>query len=311
MPPRNPFKLVIKYDSRLEGIPKYILAGEDENFMRVPDEVRDCCCFIYSNVDGKHKLVGTGFFIGEKYAEDSPEYLRWVDLVTARHVVEETRKRAPMSTLGMRVNVTNANTIDIDIPNKAWLYHPTDESVDAAIAHISSMRGLDIKSLPTEMVMSNEIINKYGIGIGDEVCITGLFHSHYGLKRNLPILRTGNIAMMPLEPIKTPYGLTEAYLIELRSIGGLSGSPVFVHTTLLKEGKLQHTLSWMGLMHGHWDIDKDSIDTLDNIDNQQLNVGIGIVIPAYKIMEICRQEIVMKEKEKARELFKARNIPKQ
>jgi hypothetical protein len=116
--------------------------------------------------------------------------------------------------------------------------------------------------------------------------------------------------MMPQEPIKTRYGLADAYLIELRSIGGLSGSPVFVHTRLLKDGKEQHTLSWMGLMHGHWDIEEDLIDTLDDTDNQQLNVGIGIVVPANKILEITQQEVLMKAKEEGRKLFQERNTPK-
>jgi hypothetical protein len=300
---RNPFKLVVKLDSRLEGIPQYILADEDEEFMRIPDEIRDCCCFIYYSVAGVHKLAGTGFFIGEKYAEDGPEHLRWLDLVTAKHIIENVKKKAPMATLGMRVNVTGADAVDIDIPDAAWLYHPTDESVDAAIAHINNLQGLEVRALPTEMVMNDEIIKKHGIGIGDEVVITGLFYKHHGLKKNLPILRTGNIAMMPLEPAKTCYGPAEAYLIELRSIAGLSGSPIFVHTIFPKEGKLQHTLSWMGLMHGHWNLDNDSIDTVNNTDNEPLNVGIGIVVPAYKIMEITHQEIVMKMREEAKKLI--------
>jgi hypothetical protein len=123
------------------------------------------------------------------------------------------------------------------------------------------------------------------------------------LKKNLPILRTGNIAMMPLEPIKTCHGSMEAYLIELRSIAGLSGSPVFVHTIVPEEGKLRHTLSWMGLMRGHWNIDKDSIDAVNSIDGEPLNVGIGIVVPAYKVMEITHQEIVMKMREEAKKLI--------
>ena len=33
------------------------------------------------------------------------------------------------------------------------------------------------------------ILKSHDIGVGDEVFITGLFHSHYGRKRNLPIIR--------------------------------------------------------------------------------------------------------------------------
>jgi hypothetical protein len=66
------------------------------------------------------------------------------------------------------------------------------------------------------------------IGIGDAVFITGLFSHHPGKARNLRVIRVGNIAAMPDEPVKTQRGEMEAYLIEARSLGGLSGSPVFV-----------------------------------------------------------------------------------
>lgn len=265
--------------------------------MRVPDNIRDCCCFVYANVEGKHKLIGTGFFIGEKYEEEGIEKFKWIDFVTAKHIVMEARKEARVLALGIRINAKSGNTVDIDIPDEAWFFHPIDESVDAVIAYISGISGLDIKVLPTEMVMNSKIIRNYDIGIGDEVCITGLFYKHYGSKRNLPIVRTGNIAMMPLEPVKTRSGSAEAYLVELRSIGGLSGSPVFVHTERVKGSKHEHTLSWMGLMRGHWEIDEDSINMLDSTSEQQLNVGIGVVVPAYKIMEISKQESVMRIKE--------------
>jgi hypothetical protein len=56
----------------------------------------------------------------------------------------------------------------------------------------------------------------------------GLFKSHYGEQRNIPIIRIGNIAALPEEPVQTHYcGPTDAYLVEVRSIAGLSGSPVF------------------------------------------------------------------------------------
>ena len=57
-----------------------------------------------------------------------------------------------------------------------------------------------------------------------------------GRDRNFPIVRTGHIAMMPDEKIPKVKigdweGNADAYLIESRSIGGWSGSPVFVRGT--------------------------------------------------------------------------------
>jgi hypothetical protein len=268
--------------------------------MQVPDNIRDCCCFIYCDTGEGHKLVGTGFFVGEKVAEDGPENFKYVYLVTAKHIVAGIKCKTPIPNMGIRVNVSGGETIDIDIPINSWLFHPDDTSVDAAILPVWNMGGADIKTIPPDIAITDELTKKHGIGIGDEVCITGLFYKHYGNKRNLPILRIGNIAMMLGERIKTThFGLIQAYLVELRSIGGLSGSPVFVHIVTLSP-KMEHLLFWLGLMRGHWPTDKESIDTLDASDEQQLNVGIGIVVPASKILEITRQEFLMQAKEESK-----------
>ncbi len=73
---------------------------------------------------------------------------------------------------------------------------------------------------------TDEIIKDQNIGLGDEVFITGLFGYVAGSQKNIPIVRVGNIAMMPDEKVPTEGEPMEAYLIEARSMGGLSGSPV-------------------------------------------------------------------------------------
>ena len=61
----------------------------------------------------------------------------------------------------------------------------------------------------------------------------GLFTKYFGRSNLIPIVRTGNIAMMPKEKVPLgSFGLTDAYLIEGRSIGGLSGSPIFCRDTI-------------------------------------------------------------------------------
>jgi hypothetical protein len=73
---------------------------------------------------------------------------------------------------------------------------------------------------------TDEVIETEAIGIGDEVFMVGLFRNHLGRDRNEPIIRVGNIAAMPTDPIRSQvYGDMRAILVEARSIGGLSGSP--------------------------------------------------------------------------------------
>jgi hypothetical protein len=106
----------------------------------------------------------------------------------------------------------------------------------------------------------------------------------------------GNIAMMPDEVIPTELGDMEAYLVEARSIGGLSGSPAFVRKTV-PFGIGSFYL--LGLMHGHWDLPaKSKNDLLMNDDLLgKVNMGIAIVVPAKKILEVLNHPELVKMRE--------------
>lgn len=111
-----------------------------------------------------------------------------------------------------------------------WHFHPTDEAADVAVFPWATTEGEDIdyKPLPTNTFVKPDDFNPLGVGIGDEVCIVGLFSGHGGYVKNHPMARIGNLAMIPDERVETTSGAMEAYLIEARSIGGMSGAPVFV-----------------------------------------------------------------------------------
>jgi hypothetical protein len=143
------------------------------------------------------------------------------------------------------------------------------------------------------MAATEEVMREKNIGLGgDETFIVGLFKSHYGRQRNEPIIRVGNLAMMRSESVYTNYcGYTEAYLVEARSISGLSGSPVFVHTPLFQPpGATQYHL--LGLMHGHFDIKNLNENTVVDSEEEAsdgINTGVGVVIPVEKILETIDQ----------------------
>ena len=100
------------------------------------------------------------------------------------------------------------------------------------------------------------------------------------------------------EPInETMLGEIDAYLVELRSLGGLSGSPVFIYpsgvrrsdtgASLLISGKPMIFL--LGVLYGHWSLSNaiQDVVTEDYPDNERdkINTGIGIVTPATTILE--------------------------
>jgi hypothetical protein len=173
----------------------------------------------------------------------------------------------------------------------------------AVLGEALTLDNYEYAYIPAEMFATDEIIQKNQIGIGDNLVIPGLFTQRQGTQRNLPIVRTGVIASMPDEPLQDPdTGLKyEGYLAEVRSIGGLSGSPVFV---VLDPGRLikgsqrfHHQTFLLGLIRGHWDYRKKtaSIDFEDN-ELEAVNMGMAIVTPIQELVAILNSEELAKER---------------
>ena len=73
----------------------------------------------------------------------------------------------------------------------------------------------DVLWIPEAMFATDERIADFDIGLGDEIVIIGLFTRFFGKTQLIPLVRTGNIAMMPKDklPIRG-FGEMEAYLLK-------------------------------------------------------------------------------------------------
>lgn len=318
----KPFANSLQIDYRTGGNLRYYL-GEEGRLLLVPDEIRKCVAFIlYQAADGP-KLAGTVFFVGI-FPSDLEGGFAFA--VTAKHVIEEVRRRSVDGKAYLRVNTRNGPAIPIATDIESWRFHPSDKSVDVAALPISPSpsNNLDLLLYPVSSFATEQVIAKEKIGIGDEVFLVGLFYGHLGKKRNIPIMRVGNIAAMPEELVDTDIGLIEAYLVEARSIGGLSGSPVFVHLGLVRvseDGSLQYAelkktprggpFYLLGLMHGHWDIPVSAVDSMvmDDVHNEAVNMGIAVVVPATKILEVLNQPEFADRMSKQLEKVRGRKLP--
>ena len=85
---------------------------------------------------------------------------------------------------------------------------------------------------------------------------------------------------MPDEPVATAVGPMNAYLIDTRSIRGLSGAPVFVvlGTTRTVSGLPNRQFQrffLLGLVHGHF-----------HLAEEELNLGIQIVVPVERVVDV-------------------------
>ncbi len=288
--------------------------------MLVPDEIRKSVCFIaYDSQNGERKLAGTGFLIA--LPSQTIQDLNFPYLTTAKHVIKGIQEKSKDGMVYIRLNVGDGygwGTSSIE----DWAFHDDDPFVDVAVLETG---GLPPEhghlGVPLRSVLTDEIILKEGIGIGEETIIVGLFAKHYGRKRNVPIVRIGNIAAMPEEPTRTMmWGNIvdiDAYLIEARSIGGLSGSPVFVNLGQFRysNGRLKTAQSavlyLLGLVHGHWDlkVSHEDIAGLSKEEKEAFNMGIAMIVPVAKIFEVLNSRSLSESRRKREEEIIDRDLP--
>ena len=135
---------------------------------------------------------------------------------------------------------------------------------------------------------------------GEDVFMSGLLVYHPGATRMLPIIRTGTIAAFPAEPVGLSTGPEHVILIEAPSLGGLSGSPVFVHFSDWRRdragnlGKLNDHQQevgaganyLLGVMHGFYPATGNDPDGVGDASGEPLNSGIAVVIPVERIIEL-------------------------
>lgn len=228
-------------------------------------------------------------------------------IVTAKHVA-----KAIEQTEGVIVmNGKDGEPLFFRTAKERWFYHPEEEdSVDVAVLPFKSARinEYDVLGLPEAIFATDETIAEYDIGPGDELFIVGLFSKFHGRSEISPIVRSGNLAMMPKDRLPVNgFEPMEAYLAEGRSIGGLSGSPVFVRNTVKLPLPVQTASGQpvnmsgvgrphlLGLVHGHWDLPVSFSDTQKA---EAVNMGVSIIVPAKKILEtLYHPDLVAKRKE--------------
>jgi len=272
--------------------------------MRLPDEVKKCVVFIgRKELDSKTHLEnivygGTGFFVGVPTQVLGAPILY---LVTAAHVAKKINDCQFCIRANTKAGKSKIYWIDAGV-DLQWWYHPTDPTVDVAVLEWAPPPEVDYRYIPEPMFLYPATMDIKGIGVGDDVFITGLFSFVAGVEKNLPVVRTGNLAMVPSERVPSKKwhkdGL-EAYLIESRSIGGLSGSPVFVQRSIKVQAAEESgrtplaagAMFWLGLIHGHWDVDRQQVDGIWNDawsedKTSQINTGIAITVPCHKILEV-------------------------
>jgi hypothetical protein len=284
--------------------------------VKVPAEVRKCVGFVaYDGPQGRC-LAGTAFFVGEELADK----VDFVWLVTAAHVINGVIAKSVDQKAYIRLNKVSGGMVWLLTDCSQWILHGTADVAVMAYAPSHELVDYMVSPLGPGGPATDEIIGREGIGVGDEVFLAGLFVNHAGLNQNIPIVRVGNIAAMPGEPIHLKqWGDMAAYLVEARSIGGLSGSPVFAHLGVVRyrpapgddprdPGELVYSTNphgnfyLLGIMHGHYDGQLTEVDEVaDEVDRERVNMGIAVVVPVQRLLELVARSDLLALKEASRQ----------
>ena len=282
--------------------------------MRVDPNLLNCVVFLFQEKEdeesGEIKLIpaGTSFFVrveGEGAAAQTY-------LVTARHNID--RARDPIY---VRCNLRSGQLFHSKTLKEQWIASDNSdvsclpffetEELAPGVQHISiavsQFVGSDATYSGPPLSAGSSAVP---VALGDDLAFVGLFSGHPGTNKNAPVVRFGNIAAMPGEEIRLTFGDDQnpysvdviGYLVECKSWGGVSGSPVLWTATAkgrvieapgIKKAKEPFVLNGLlGLVSGHFDINKKADVVGDVIGEIQtpVNSGIAVVTPAFEISDL-------------------------
>lgn len=294
------------------AIPRWIVERRDLA-MQIDDVILECTVFIGTPGPSGFYPEGTGFFV-----KITDEQLVFSYIISCRHVVNPTLSRKDLTPnpdpTWIRINSKSGPPLLIETKRREWTRHP-DKNVDLCAYCFDSRKWdhderLAIATLMLDgektIVLTEEKEKRWGLSLGDEIFMAGVFVGRVGEEKNLPIVRVGNIAAMPSEPMWGASHNKPAFLIETRSLGGTSGSPVFLHTQPEQRGVkkpfptdsgggLITPYYLIGIMQGYHTgnytsdfLDGDEIDAKEKImpKDADFNAGIGVALPVSQIMEL-------------------------
>lgn len=271
--------------------------------MRVHEQFRQCVAFLLQDrrdpVSGQivRRPIGTAFLVGattEEFGLLDPAFPLYPYVVTARHIIQSAGSRAGIY---LRLNLRNGGGYDdLPIPPEAWVMH---DKTDVAVADLPlDHEQYELTVVPLDYIATDDYIAQNAVTEGDSVFFAGLFSERPGRERSHPIVRFGDIALMPREPVSitvdpvTASVPVDAYLVEARSWGGQSGSPAFIYFPpghSFAPGMGSPRL--LGLVHGHYPItERVNLSGDYGTGEVKLNSGIAIVIPSQCILEVLNHE---------------------
>lgn len=281
----------------------------------IPLHYLDAVFFIYESADSAEEgdnTGATGFILGYPMPEIPGREFRY--LVTCAHVLEG------LEDLFLRVNGEDGDPIIYQMNRTDWIECALN---DVAICRLRGpLAARNDRSVSVENSMTQEWIDKFLIGPGDDVFMIGKFSSFSGgVTENVPLVRCGTVAMMPARTVTYSTGQVkrrqEAYFVDMGNRRGFSGSPVFIYEqpnrAIFREGMSDedgkpvtvggHLLYLFGICAGVY---PEECSVFKNEDGEKVKVpglftegssGMAIVVPVSCLIELLDSEAAKTDRE--------------
>jgi len=253
--------------------------------------------------------LGTAFFVLYPDARGGPTF-GFLYLVTAKHVLEDTdgtflkevrvRLNLKVPSGGRQADFLSVPVSD-DRGNLLW-YSDSNVATDVAIAPLlPDDKRFDFLPIPISMFADDDLLKREKVVEGDSLNFVGLMSQYYGESKNYPVVRRGTLALMTDEEIDTPTGRQHAFIAELTSWPGNSGSPVFLNLAGLREGSMivGVNLHLLGILSGTFlnKVKGTTVDASTVVAGNDLNTGISFVTPAAQIKKILDSQALQQNRD--------------
>jgi hypothetical protein len=265
---------------------------------RILDEFLECVFYLYPSRDDAENgaaLGGTGFFLTIPWESDSQR--RHLYAVTNKHNIAICRDRVVIRATKATGKVYFNETDDVQ-----WFPSLTDDISVLPIA--PALAGL-FQNVPSALCVDRESFDegtdsRTPLGPGDKVFMVGRFIENDGKTKNHPSVRFGNISMTAAS-VRHPAGYSqESIAVEMRSISGYSGSPVFTYWEFgggnlagVNRPLTQSFLALLGVDWGHLPLKLPLLQADGKPHPDKLHVkshtAMSYVVPAWRLLEFLNQ----------------------
>lgn len=288
---------------------------------RIYDSILNCSIYLYASrqdAEEGEKSGGSGFIA--EVDSSLIDFGGFFYAVTNSHVIIEGKSSV------IRVNTTKDDFAIIETDARDWYHHPDGDDL-AVIPFHPDITRYRLLHVPLELFITRQLMKDANLGAGDEIFMVGRFIGYDGKQQNEPIVRFGNLSLTNPVPIKHERGYRqESFLVEMRSLSGFSGSPVFIPIEISplnmprpQAGELythEEAPYLLGIDWGHRNVYEEVLEKQPDENGHDIcveegwkvktNTGISYVIPAWKLRELLYIEELVEMRRKTEEYLERR-----